>query len=257
MSRIAETMYVFFQNSKTEGAYILLFALSIVILYAVGKDRFKFNLVYPLLLMLGVVCNPVTIWTLSLIFPVIKHYSMIPMLIPIFVYIPYAITELLYKAKTVRIRRIVAVLLFIYVSICGNFLGAFPGNTRTDINHYDAGKKEIVEYLDANKPNLVLADDDILPFISSYGDMIPLLYGHNIMQPDSDLGVKDSYDQGIFYIHDLMWKSDVYMNEITNVAASMGCDIIIIKNYEGAADREGIFKKVLATDEYIVYRSVV
>ena len=257
MSKIAETMYVFFQNSKTEGAYILLFALSIVILYTVGKDRFKFNLVYPLLLMLGVVCNPVTIWTLSLVFPVIKHYSMIPMLIPIFVYIPYAITELLYKAKTVRIRRIVAVLLFIYVSICGNFLGAFPGNTRTDINHYDEGKKQIVEYLDVNKPNLVLADDDILPFISSCGDMIPLLYGHNIMQPDSDLGVKDSYDQGIFYIHELMWKSDVYMDEIANVAASMGCDIIIIKNHEGAGDREGIFRRVLTTDEYIVYRSVV
>ncbi len=257
MSRIAETMYVFFQNSKTEGAYILLFALSIVILYSVGKDRFKFNLVYPLLLMLGVACNPVTIWTLSLIFPVIKHYSMIPMLIPIFVYIPYAITELLYKTKTVRTRRIVAVLLFIYVSICGNFLGAFPGNTRTDINHYDDGKKQIVEYLDVNKPNLVLADDDILPFISSYGDMIPLLYGHNIMQPDSDLGVKDSYDEGIFYIHDLMWKSDVYMDEITSVATSMGCDIIIIKNYEGAEDREGTFKRVLTTDDYIVYRSVI
>ena len=257
MSRIAETMYVFFQNSKTEGAYILLFALSIVILYSVGKDRFKFNLVYPLLLMLGVACNPVTIWTLSLIFPVIKHYSMIPMLIPIFVYIPYAITELLYKTKTVRTRRIVAVLLFIYVSICGNFLGAFPGNTRTDINHYDEGKKQIVEYLDVNKPDLVLADDDILPFISSYGDMIPLLYGHNIMQPDSDLGVKDSYDAGIFYIHDLMWKSDVYMDEIAGVAASMGCDIIIIKNYEGAEDREGTFKRVLTTDDYIVYRSVI
>lgn len=257
MSRIAETMYVFFQNSKTEGAYILLFALSIVILYSVGKDRFKFNLVYPLLLMLGVACNPVTIWTLSLIFPVIKHYSMIPMLIPIFVYIPYAITELLYKTKTVKTRRIVAVLLFIYVSICGNFLGAFPGNTRTDINHYDEGKKQIVEYLDVNKPNLVLADDDILPFISSYGDMIPLLYGHNIMQPDSDLGVKDSYDERIFYIHDLMWKYDVYMDEITSVAASMGCDIIIIKNYEGAEDREGTFKRVLTTDDYIVYRSVI
>lgn len=256
MGSIAGTMYTFFQNSKTEGAYMLLFALSIVILYFTNRERDRFYTVYSALLLLGVVCNPVTVWILSLIFPVLKNYSPMAGLIPILLYIPYGIVELLYIIKSVKTQRIVAILLFLYVSICGNFIGAFEGNTRTQTNYYDAGKREVVEFLEANTKSMALADDSLLSFISSYGDSVPLLYGHDLLHADSDLGIIDGYDYEIFDIQRMMWAPQIYLDDIAKVAKSRGCDIIVVKNFEGAKSHTGVYRLALSTPDYIVYRSI-
>jgi len=125
MITLARTMLEVFKNSKTEGAYMLLFVLSIVILYVTGRDRNKFHVIFPVILIFGVVCNPITVWILSRFFPVVGFYEPMTALIPILTYIPFGIIELLDGIKSVRTKRILAAVLFLFVAICGNFFGLF------------------------------------------------------------------------------------------------------------------------------------
>lgn len=256
MGTVTETMYTFFQNSKTEGAYMLLFALSLVILYFTDREREKYLIVYPILMLFGVVFNPVTVWTLSRFFPLLGLYAPLCVLIPILAYVPFAMTDLVYSIRSVRTQRVAMLLLFLYISICGNFFGAFSGNTMTEANHYDDEKKRIVEYLEQNTSELVVADDELLPFIASYGRSVPLLYGYDLLHVDSDLGIIDGYDDMVHYIHSMMLFPEDNMEEIAKVAKAGGCDIIVVKNHAGAKSYAGVYRQALATDEYIVYRSI-
>ena len=256
MSQIADTMYEFFTNSKTEGAYLLLFVLSLVILYRVDKDRNRFHIVYSVLLALLVICNPLTVWLLSMAFPAIRNYEQLVVLIPIFLYVPYGITELVCSIRSVRTSKIVAVLLFLYVALCGNFFGLFPGNTRTEYNLYDEDKVRLVQYIESNTKRLALVDDGILPFVTAYGDTVPLVYGYDIMLFNTDLGIMDTYDETEVELHNMMWEPMKHIDEIARLAKSKGCDIMVVKNYEGAVSYVDIYREVLKTDDYIVYRSI-
>ena len=256
MFTVASTMIEFFKNSKLEGAYMLLFVLSIVILYVTGRDRNRFHVIFPVILVLGVVCNPILVWILSMFFPVVRFYEPMTALIPILIYIPFGITELLDRMKPLRTKRILAVLLFLYVGICGNFFGLFAGNTMTSANRYDGQKQRIVEYLEQNADGPVLADEGILSFITAYGDDVPLIYGHDIMIINGDLGIMDGYDEELVVLHDMMWEPEKYMEQIAQVANKRGCDIIVVKHFEGAKKAEGAYRFALDDGDYLVYRRV-
>ncbi len=256
MGIITETMYTFFQDSKIEGAYMLLFALSIVILYVTDREKNRFHVLYPIILMFGVVCNPVTVWILSLIFPVVGDYEPIVSMIPLIIYIPFGITELIYSLKSRSTKRLVAVLLFAYVGICGNFFGLYSGNTVTDARHYSGETREIVEFVRDNTQEMALADEGVLSFITAYGDGVPLLYGHDIMLIRSDLGVMDRYDEELIALHTMMWEPEKYIEDIAKVANKRGCDIIVVKCFDGIKDAVGPYREVLTTDDYVVYRRI-
>ncbi len=256
MIAVASTMIDFFKNSKIEGAYMLLFVLSIVILYVTGRDRNRFHVIYPVILILGVVCNPVTVWILSIFFPVVGFYEPMTALIPILIYIPFGITELLDRVKEARTRKILGILLFLYVAICGNFFGLFAGNTQTTANLYDGQKQAIVEYLEQNADGPVLADEGILSFITAYGEGVPLIYGHDIMIINGDLGIMDGYDEELIRLHDMMWEPEKYMADIAQVANKRGCDIIVVRKFEGAGDKEGAYRFAEDDGDYLIYRRV-
>ena len=254
MAAVAGTMYSFFQNSKMEGAYMLLFALSLVILYTMGRDREKTMVLYSVLLLATVIFNPLTVWILSLIFPAAGDFKPIVGLIPVLVCVPYGITILVYNIKNSRVRKVVCGLLLLYVAICGNFFGMFGGNTSTARNLYDPEKQKIVDYLSGSDSELVLADDGILPFITAYGGGVPLIYGEDIMLFDGDLGIMDRYDNAAIELHNLMWEPQKNMDEIADMAYEQGCDIIVAKRYAESEDVAGHYKADIATDDYIVYR---
>ena len=256
MITLARTMLEVFKNSKTEGAYMLLFVLSIVILYVTGRDRNKFHVIFPVILIFGVVCNPITVWILSRFFPVVGFYEPMTALIPILTYIPFGIIELLDGIKSVRTKRILAAVLFLFVAICGNFFGLFSGNTKTGANLYDGDKQRLVAYLEQNADGPVLADEGIMPFITAYGDNVPLIYAHDIMMTNGDLGIMDGYDEELVRLHDMMWEPEKYMPDIAQVANKRGCDIIVVKSFDGAERAEGPYRCVEDNGDYIIYRRV-
>ncbi len=254
MGTIAANMYSFFQNSKMEGAYMMLFALSLVILYTMGRDREKTMVLYSVILLIAVIFNPLSVWILSIIFPPVRDFKPLVGLIPILIAVPYGITILIYKVKNTRVQKIVGVLLLLYVAICGNCFGVFGGNTSTERNLYDVQKKEIVEYLEEADAELVLADDGILPFITAYGWGVPLIYGKDIMLFDADLGIMDTYDRTAIELHNMMWEPEKNMEKITEMAYEAGCDIMVIKRFEQSRDEEGGYTADIMTDDYIVYK---
>jgi hypothetical protein len=198
----------------------------------------------------------VTVWILSLIFPVVGDYEPIVYMIPLIIYIPFGITELIYSLKSRSTKRLVAVLLFAYVGICGNFFGLYSGNTVTDARHYSGETREIVEFVRDNTQEMALADEGVLSFITAYGDGVPLLYGHDIMLIRSDLGVMDRYDEELIALHTMMWEPEKYIQDIAKVANKRGCDIIVVKCFDGIKDAVGPYREVLTTDDYVVYRRI-
>lgn len=248
------TMYAFLQSSKLEGSYLLLFAISIFVLYSVNKQRNKWLLMYPVLLLVFVVANPLTVWLLSTIFPVIRSYEPLTVLLPILIYIPFAITELLSGMKNAHERSIVAIVLFIFLSICGNLMGLFGGDTMTEANTYNSEKETIVEVVDKNVKNCVIADEDIVPFINAYGDNVPMLYGQDLWTPGMDLGIMDEYDEDIVNLCFKMREPDKYAQDIFEEAFAYGCDIIITDKFEGAKVFMGPYNLETQTENYLIYK---
>jgi hypothetical protein len=253
MLQIINTMSNFFAGSKQEGSYFLLLAISIFALYKMDKTKNRWYILYVVALVLLVVGNPLTIWLLSLVFPAVAGYSFVIPVLPILIFIPYTATELLFTLKTSKERYILTAVLFIYVSLCGNLFGTFGGNTVTAENYYDSEKKEIVRFVDEKDPKLLLGDTTILPFIVSYGDNVPLLYGADLWKQDLDLGYMDEYDEEIYRIFDLMQNPVVYMPQIADLGNLYGCDIIIVDNFEGHKAAEGEYTLGLETDHFLVY----
>lgn len=257
MSNLAVNMYTLFQNSKLEGSYFLLFAISLVILYSVNEKKNKWLALYPVAIVVLVVANPITVWLLSLVFPVLANYGQLPALIPLLVYIPFAATELIESIKSSKTRVVLFITMCLLISVCGNLFGLFGGDTKIEENHYNDERKQIIAYADeaAQDDIRILADDEILPFITNYGDNVPLLYGQDIMMFNSDLGIMDQYDEGIITIHNMMWDKTENFGSITAMAYQYGCDIIIVKRFDGARIFEGAYDIDLQTENYLVYKA--
>jgi len=255
MNNIYMTMHSFFQSSKTEGSYLLLFALSLVILYIADENKNKWLALYPVVLTLLIVANPLTVWLLSVIFPVVGNYEQITVLLPILVYVPFGIVELLFGLKTHRQRVTVAMVLIFFLSISGNLFGLFGGNTRIPTNLYDEERREVIAFIDdvTDEKSLVLGDDEILPFITSYGNNIPLLYGQDMMMFNSDLGIMDTYDQSVFELHNMMWDPDTNMQDIAVMASGLGCDIIVMNKFDEWPEYAGDYRIAKQTGNYLVY----
>ncbi len=255
MANICRTMYEFFQSSKLDGSYFLLFCLSIVILMKVNDSRNKWIGTYSLIITLAVVSSPLTVWLLSLVFPTMANYYQLTMLLPIMICVPFASTELIAGNENPRQRAIVGIILGVFISVCGNFGGFFGGNTMTEANHYNEEKQEVVEYIGtlSDDGGLVLADDEILPFITSYGNNIPLLYGEDIMLFNGDLGILDEYDDGIIEIHNLMWTPEQNMEKVAGLVEDYGCDIIVVNRFEGAKVFEGNYILKKQTENYLIF----
>jgi len=256
MSVVFNTMYTFFQNSKLEGSYFLLFALSLVILFVADQGKNRMLSLYPVFLVVMVVGNPLTIWLLSLLIPTVANYSQLTVLVPLLIYIPFAATVLVSSLKTHKERVVVGGVLIIFISICGNLFGVFGGDTKTEANKYNEERQEIINYANeiTKDGGLVLADDEILPFLTAYGDNIPLLYGQDIMLFNGDLGIMDEYDDGIIEIHNMMWTPEETFESIVAMAYSYGCDIIIVNKFEDATDSVGCYFVDKETDNYLIYK---
>ena len=257
MNVIFNTMYTFFQNSKLEGSYFLLFALSLVVLYVAEQGKHRWLSLFPVAMVLLVVGNPLTVWIISRIIPTVANYYQLVVLMPLLIYIPFGATVLIDGLKTHRERVIVGIVLVLFISICGNLFGFFGGDTVTEKNKYNEERQEIIAYTnDATKDGgLVLAGAEILPFITAYGDNIPLLYGQDIMLYNGDLGIMDEYDDGMITIHNSMWTPEESFDSIVAMAYGYGCDIIIINKFEGAPEKVGEYFVDKETENYLIYRT--
>lgn len=253
MIAVLHSMYSFFQTSKLEGSYFLLFSLSAFILYTINKQKNKWFMIYAIALIVLFVGNPISVWLLSLIFPVMSSYEPITVILPILVFIAFACAELVSDTKGVRQRHLVALALVLVISVCGNMAGFFQGNTMTEYYRYNDEKKEINTFIDNCNPSLVLADDDMLPFITSYLDRVPVLYGMDLWVANMDTGIMNEYDDEMYALHGMMLEPSRFMDQIASMGMQYGCDIIVIGKFDGAKAFVGGYSAIKTTDNYILY----
>ena len=122
------------------------------------------------------------------------------------------------------------------------------------------GKEQFVEketVLDIVKKNkeevLILAEDSILEYVGIYEPKVKVVYGKDLYTPNLDLGIMDTYAPELLDLYEAVKNPMGCMGEIANTAAMYDCDAIIVKKFEEAPDKAGIYYKKEETANYLVY----
>ncbi|MBP5745279.1 MAG: hypothetical protein J6W58_03140 [Lachnospiraceae bacterium] len=254
MREIIDIMLKYFSDSKLAGSYFLLFLVSIVLLYYMNRQKNRWFIMYGILLLVVVVMNPVSVWLMVQVFPSLISYGPITMLVPILIYIPFAAAELNESLKEIRIRRIVTIILVFLIFICGNMCGVVKDYSVFDSNVTDAEELDVIRCLNEAKPNMVLADEAVIPAISARGNAIPLFYGRDLWTANMDTGIMDGYNEEAYALFDAMKNSKENADFIADTAYEYRCDIIVMDNFEEAPSLLGRYKLINTTQNYLIYR---
>lgn len=254
MSNAFDIMITYFSQSKLAGSYFLLFLVSIVLLYYIRKDKNVWFIMYGIVLLLLVVMNPVIVWVLMQVFPALETYETIALLIPMELYIPFAATELADAMKERRIKHTIVFITVLLICICGNMFGFFKDYSIDESNIYSREERGIVEFLESQNPGIVLADESLIPAITEFGDMIPLLYGLDLWTQNMDTGIMDGYNEEAYVFFDALQNSRENADFIAEAAYEYNCDIIVMDLYEEAPKSLGNYKLIGMTDNYLIYR---
>lgn len=254
MLETLSTMIEYFQNSKLAGSYFMLYLVSIVLMYYLNRDKHKWFILYGIALMVVVVLNPITVWILSKAFPALAIYRPFTYLIPVFLYIPFTIAQLFDEIKEAKTRHILMAAVVFFISICGNLCGFYQKYTVNYENTPDEEKQAIVVMLEDMNPQMVLASQAIIPYLTDGVSNIPLLYGKDMWQYGMDTGIMDGYGEAerslFFAMQDIEGKADY----IADTAYECGCDIIVIDSTDYSSEELGVYELINHTDNYLIYR---
>lgn len=253
MTSTLNTMLQYFSDSKLAGSYFLLFLVSIVLLYYMNKEKNVWFILYGIVLLVVVVMNPLAVWIMSLVFPVLSSYGPLTLLIPTIFYIPFAATELTDCLKNRKIRHLVVIILVFLMFICGNMCGLVKEYSVSEANKTTAEEISIVEYLNANSPQMVLADESLVLPISARGNRIPLFYGRDLWTANLDTGIMDGYNEEAYTLFDAMKCTEDNAKFIADTAYEYGCDTIVMDIYEDAPVLLGKYKLDETTENYLIY----
>lgn len=253
MSDAITIMLDYFSRTKLAGSYFLLFLVSIVLLYYLHKETNVWLILYGIAILAIFVMNPIVVWALMLVFPALQAYEPITLLVPVLLYVPFAATELIETIKEKKVRHVLGIILVLLISICGNTFGFFKDYSVTEENEITKEERNIAEFLDEMQPNLVLADQEIIPAINQYGHMIPIFYGRDLWTPNMDTGIMDGYNEEAYTFFDVMKNSKENADFIVDTAYEYSCDIIVMDNFEDAPQLLGKYKLKGTTDNYLIY----
>ena len=254
MKDTIDIMLGYFSGSKLAGSYFLLFLVSIVLLYYKDRQKNRWFVMYGILILAVIVMNPVTIWILVQIFPALASYGPVTMLIPMLFYVPFAAAELNDALKDMKTRRIITIILVFLIFICGNMCGIVRDYSVTDCNITDSEEMEVVSCLNRIRPTMVLADEAVIPAISSRGNAIPLFYGRDLWTADMDTGIMDGYNEEAYTLFDAMKNSEENADFIADTAYEYRCDIIVMDNFENAPSELGNYDLETQTENYLIYK---
>ena len=253
MTNMLDVMLQYFSNSKLAGSYFLLFLVSMVLLYYINKEKNIWFILYGIVLLVVVVMNPIVVWVLSQMFPVLSTYGPVTLLIPILMYIPLAASELTDSLKVRKIRHLVVIILVFLIFVCGNMCGLVKDYSISENNMTTKEKLDVVKYLDSKEPTMVLASDSLIPTISARGNAIPLFYGRDLWMPNLDTGIMDGYNEEAYTLFDAMKNADENARFIGDTAYEYSCDIIVMDYFEDAPLILGNYRLDEKTVNYLIY----
>ena len=155
-----------------------------------------------------------------------------------------------------REQRQKVILIFGFVFLIG-LAGSGYGILANRSSKADFAKEaEVVQWIkeEAGENVVILAPDNLVEYIGVYEPSLSLLYGKDLYTANMDLGIMDSYPPEMMQIYEDMKNPKGSMGEISHIAVLFGCDVIVVKAFENAPDKAGVYYKYQLNDDYIIYK---
>lgn len=252
MQGVINTMLTMFEAVKESGSYLILMLAALYILYRVHAEKNQWYIYYALLCLILVCANPALVWILSKAFPVLGSYVTFLPFVPTLLFIPFAVAELTDKAKSARQAAGILVLTALLIGLAGNLFGLYQKGDNKAIQ-YGESQAAVVEVIKEQQPEMVLADETILPFLRTKAPETVLLYGRDLYQHGMDLGIIDLYGEELLDLYEAMKNPKDTIDDILSMADIYGCDMVIVKQFETAPAKSGHYTKLTDNGHYIVY----
>ena len=270
MREILEIMISTFQATKESGSYVLFYFLALGLGLAVAWDRYSktkmednwmleeakkkiqlWPFLYGLCAMLLVVANPIAIMALNKLTPIAGQYYKVWTILLFLFLCAYGMVCFLGLLRD-RNQKIIMVCAFVVIiGLAGSGYGILAD--RVGKADYEEEEKVAQWIIEADSDALVLATDTILEYVGVFEPQISVLYGKDIYTANMDLGIMDSYEPELMQLYETMKQPEGSMGEISNVAYIYGCNIVVVKAFENAPDKAGVYYKKEVMDNYIIY----
>lgn len=270
MMEILNIIVSTFQESKERGSYVLFYLLALGLGLAVAWDRYGksemednwmveeakkqiqlWPFLYGLLALVLVVMNPLTVWFYNKVTPIAgQYYKIWGFLLFLFI-CAYGMVCFLSILREKQQRCFVALGFVILIGLAGSSYGLMA--ERPEKTDYEEEAYVVEQIRKAGEDACILAIDSLVEYIGVYEPQLKVLYGKDLYTANLDLGIIDSYPQELLHLYEAMKQPKGCMGEISNMAAMYDCDVIVIKKFENAPDKAGIYYKREETEKYILY----
>lgn len=270
MREILEIMISTFQETKESGSYVLFYFLALGLGLAVAWDRYSktkmednwmleeakkkiqlWPFLYGLCAMLLVVANPIAILIFHKLTPVAGQYYKVWGILLFFFLCAYGMVCFLGLLRERNQKIIMVGAFIIIIGLAGSGYGLLADrSSKSDYVEEETVAQWIIE---ADEDALVLATDKIIEYVGVYKPQISVLYGKDIYTANMDLGIMDSYEPELMQLYEAMKEPEGSMGEISNVAMKYDCDILVVKSFENAPDKAGVYYKKEMLEDYIIY----
>ena len=270
MMKIGEIIYSAFQESKAAGSYMLFYLLTLGLGLAVAWDRYgkghmegnwmveeakKKIQLWPFLYGMGslllVVMNPLAIWGFNKITPIEGQYYKVRGLLLFLFLCAYGMVCFLSLLREKKQQVFVALGFVVLIGLAGSNYGILAERSGRECFQEEA---QVVQWIEEYKEDaLILAVDPVLEYIGIYKPQMRVLYGKDIYTANMDLGIMDTYPLELVHLYEAVKQPEGSMGEISNVAWMYDCDAIVVRFFENAPDKAGVFYKREITDNYILY----
>ena len=270
MREILKIMISTFQETKASGSYVLFYFLALGLGLAVAWDRYSktkmednwmleeakkkiqlWPFLYGLCAMLLVVANPIAILVFNRITPIAGQYYKVWSILMFLFLCAYGIVCFLVLLRE-RMQQILLIGAFaVIIGLAGSGYGILAD--RAGKSDYKEEAKVAQWILEKGEDSLVLATEEVLEYVGVYEPQISVLYGKDIYTANMDLGIMDAYPPELMQLYETMKQPEGSMGEISNVALMFDCDILVVKAFDNAPDKAGVYYKRELTKDYIIY----
>lgn len=253
MQGIMDVMQQTFLNVKASGSYLALLIVGLYILYRINEKKNIWYILYTVLILVLVCMNPLLIYVLVKAFPVLGSYQIFFSLVPVLLVVPVAVTELKDKIRDSKQVRILLIMIVFIIGLSGSMFGLYAGKQQEDLV-LSKEEEQVIAYVEEQNPLLVVADSGILPFLRTHSQSdMQLLYGRDLYQANTDLGIMDVYAEELLSLYEAMKNPQDTIQDILATAELYGCDMVITKAYERPVKMAGHYELKYVTENYLVY----
>lgn len=270
MMEMIDIIFSAFQESKEKGSFTLFYLLALGLGLAVAWDRYGktemednwmveeakkqiqlWPFLYGLLALLLVAMNPFAIWFWNKFTPVAGQYYKIWGLLLFLFLCAYGMVCFLSILREKKQKVLVALGFVILIGLAGSGYGLTAERHGRDAFEEEA---KVVQMIRSKNENaLILATDSMLEYVGVYVPEMRVVYGKDIYTANMDLGIMDMYPQELMNLYEAVKNPKGAMGEISNVAVMYDCDALVMKKFENAPDKAGVYYKQKETENYILY----